>query len=166
MSISYRCYATAMVMVGAAAVALLPAGGAGAEGSQSGLAEVRQATKQFHDVQAAFDAGYEATDRCVPGMGFHYINPALMRDPAVNALAPEVLLYAPRGDGGVKLVGVEWLTFDTDGNAGTVETINVVDQLMHGPMTHGLPLHYDLHAYIWKANPDGVFQTYNRKITC
>ncbi len=30
----------------------------------------------------------------------------------------------------------------------------------------GLPLHYDLHAYIWKANPDGVFHTDNRKVTC
>lgn len=145
---------------------MLPAGGASAQGGQSQLAEVRQATKQFHDVQAAIDAGYEPTTRCVPGMGFHYVNPTLVRDPAINALAPEVLIYAPRSNGTVKLVGVEWLKFDADDNAQTAETITVVGQKMHGPMTHGLPLHYDLHAYIWQGNPDGVFNTTNRNITC
>jgi hypothetical protein len=160
-----RVTATAVLTAGAVAVAMLPAGGASA-GGQDQLAEVRQATKQFHDVQAAFDAGYRPTDHCVPGMGFHYVNPALVNDPAVKALAPEVLLYAPRPNGGVKLVGVEWLKFDADGNDKTVETINVVGQRMEGPMTHGLPLHYDLHAYIWQGNPDGVFSTFNRNISC
>lgn len=158
--------ATAAVTVSGVALAVLPAGGAAAGGGQSELAEVRQATKQFHDVQAAIAAGYAPTTECVPGMGFHYVNQTLAADPAINALAPEVLLFAPSGKGKVKLVGVEWLKFDDDGKPETVETIDVLGQRMHGPMTHGLQLHYDLHAYIWQGNPDGVFHTTNTNISC
>lgn len=33
----------------------------------------------------------------------------------------------------------------------------------HGP---GMPVHYDLHAWIWKANPEGTFTTWNPNVTC
>lgn len=166
MSSYCRLAATAVLTAGAVALAMLPASGVSAEGGQSELAEVRQATKQFHDVQEAVAAGYEPTEHCVPGMGFHYVNWDLVHDPSVDALAPEVLLYAPSGNGKVKLVGVEWFKIDADGGHATKETINVVGQTLHGPMEHGLPLHYDLHAYIWQGNPDGVFNDTNRNITC
>ncbi len=156
---------TATATASAVAFALLPTGTAAAHG-QSGAAQVRQATAQFHDVEAAVAAGYLPTDHCVPGMGYHYVNPELLRDPGVNALEPEVLLYAPSGGGRVKLVGVEWVKFDADGDPGTVETISVLGQRMHGPMTHGLPLHYDLHAWIWHGNPDDLFNDTNPKVTC
>jgi hypothetical protein len=29
-----------------------------------------------------------------------------------------------------------------------------------------MPIHYDLHAYAWVANPDGGFATWNPAITC
>lgn len=165
MSTSRRTLVTAALAAGGVALALLPAGGASAQPEQSGLAEVRQATKQFHDVQVALDAGYRETQHCVPGMGYHYVNPDLVEDPGVDPLAPEVLLYAPSGNGGVRLVGVEWFVVDED--PGTEESIEVVGQELHGPMQHGpLPWHYDLHAYVWKGNPDGVFATSNPSIRC
>lgn len=165
MSARRRTTVTAVLGAGAACLALLPAGGASAQPEQSGLAEVRQVTHQFHDVQAALDAGYLATDHCVPGMGYHYVNPRLFEDPGVDPLAPEVLLYAPSGQG-VRLVGVEWVKKDADGDPATVETIRVLGQRLYGPMTHGLPLHYDLHAYVWRGNPNGVFATENPKVSC
>ncbi len=156
---------TATATASGVAFALLPAGTAAAHG-QSGAAQVRRVTAQFHNVEAAVAAGYRPTHECVPGMGYHYVNPALLSDPRVNALEPEALLYAPSG-GGVKLVGVEWVKLDADGDAGTVETISVLGQRLHGPMTHpGVPLHYDLHAWIWHGNPDGLFNDTNRKVTC
>ena len=156
---------TATATASAVAFALLPAGTAAAHG-QSGAAQVRRATAQFHNVQAAIAAGYVETDHCVEGMGYHYVHPDLIEDPAVDALAPEVLLYAPSGGGRVKLVGVEWVKFDDDRNPGTVETITVLGQRLHGPMTHGLPLHYDRHAWIWLGNPAGLFNDTNPKVTC
>jgi hypothetical protein len=30
----------------------------------------------------------------------------------------------------------------------------------------GMPVHYDLHAWIFKHNPAGVFAQYNPRVTC
>lgn len=144
-----------------------PASAAGPEGSQ--LAKIRAATARFHDVDAAIAAGYAPTDECVAspagGMGFHYVNFARVMDPAVDATAPEVLLYAPSGNG-VRLVGVEWLIFDADQDMGTVESHSVLGRTMHGPMTHGLPVHYDLHAWVWQPNANGAFEDFNPAVAC
>ena len=71
------------------------------------------------DVEAALAAGYAPTPECVENlevgaMGIHYVNGALVGDPAVNADQPEALLYLPDGDDLV-LVGVEWIVVDADG---------------------------------------------------
>jgi hypothetical protein len=29
-----------------------------------------------------------------------------------------------------------------------------------------MPIHYDLHAWIWQANPAGVFEMWNPKVDC
>lgn len=42
----------------------------------------------------------------------------------------------------------------------------VFDRHLHGPMTHGLPLHYDLYAWVWQGNPDGLFADYNPNAHC
>ena len=88
-------------------------------GAQAELAQVRAATARFHRVEEAVAAGYElgwvngAGNRIVAGcvshptagaMGYHYFNAELMADNAVDALEPEVLVYAPAADGGLRLV--------------------------------------------------------------
>jgi hypothetical protein len=40
---------------------------------------------------------------------------------------------------------------------------------LDGPMeAHepGQPPHYDLHVWIWKANPSGIFAPFNPKVSC
>jgi hypothetical protein len=76
------------------------------------IAQVRQATAKYHDVNEALADGYIPVSGCeaIPGMGvmgIHYLNPALASDLAVDPLAPELLLYVPSGDG-LRLVGVEY----------------------------------------------------------
>jgi hypothetical protein len=72
------------------------------------LAQVRQATAKYHDVNAALADGFVPTPDCVQSpdgvMGIHYINPARLRDPAVSILEPEILLYVKSGTG-LKLLG-------------------------------------------------------------
>jgi hypothetical protein len=29
-----------------------------------------------------------------------------------------------------------------------------------------MPIHYDLHAYLWQGNPDGVLATFNPNVRC
>jgi hypothetical protein len=35
--------------------------------------------------------------------------------------------------------------------------------LGHGP---GMPIHYDLHLWIWAPNPRGMFAQYNPAVRC
>src|SRR5438477_10995879 len=74
---------------------------------------VRDATRQFINVNAATAAGYQPFLGCVSGpdhgaMGFHYVNGALVGDGVLDASRPEVLIYEASG-GGLQLVGVEFV---------------------------------------------------------
>src|SRR5437016_11999317 len=76
---------------------------------------VRDATRQFVNVNAATAAGYQPFLGCVSGpdhgaMGNHYVNGALVGDGLLDASRPEVLIYETSGNG-LKLVGVEFVVF-------------------------------------------------------
>jgi hypothetical protein len=143
----------------------------------SQLAQVRQATAKYHDVNAALADGFVPTPLCVQesgagGMGIHYINPARLMDAEVNILEPEILLYVERGNG-LKLLGVEyWFSI------GAPDTLVpnpappppvIFGRTLDGPMEQhepGQPPHYDLHAWIWYANPSGTFAPFNPNVSC
>ena len=77
------------------------------------LADVRQATAKYRDVNVALADGFIRTPSCVAdpqlgGMGIHFINPPRLMDPAVDILKPEILLYVEKG-GRMKLLGVEYM---------------------------------------------------------
>jgi hypothetical protein len=131
------------------------------------LAQVRRATTRFRDVEAAKAAGYQPTDECVDtrlgAMGFHYVNPGLVADPALEPKRPEILLYVEGRDGRLHLGGVEYFVLDTG-----QPTPRILGRRLDGPMTHGgtAPSHYDLHVWIFERNPRGVFAQYNPRFRC
>jgi hypothetical protein len=107
------------------------------------------------------------TGEFVPEIGVHFVNPLLIEDPAVDPEQPEVLLYEPHetGNGNTqyKLVAVEYFVVA----AQVDETPTLFGQESDGPMPgHGPnePEHYDLHAWVWRANPDGVFAEFNPNV--
>jgi hypothetical protein len=158
------------------------------------LAEVRAATAQFHDVATANAAGYlTANEPCVyspaGGMGIHGANQTLIRDPALDPLRPELMLYEPKTNGDLKLVGVEYLKFVPLRNVSTgvispwvspapwdpalyevaIPTPQLFGQTFNGPMaghTPTMPWHWDLHVWIWKPNPNGMFTQFNPSVHC
>src|SRR5206468_1758577 len=74
---------------------------------------VRDATRQFIDVNAATVAGYQPFLGCVTGpdhgaMGVHYVNGDLVGDGEIDASKPEALIYEPTPEG-LRLVGVEFV---------------------------------------------------------
>lgn len=122
------------------------------------LAEVRRATSQYQDVEAAQEAGYQLDGHCVPGMGVHAIRGEEIDD-EVDRLSPEALVYAP-GDDGLELVAVEYLA--------AVEDPEDVE-LFGRPFDPGLDeegIPPSLHAWVWQGNPDGVFNPANPNVTC
>ena len=149
---------------------------------QAQLAQVRAATARFHRVEEAVAAGYElgwvngAGNRIVAGcvahptagaMGYHYFNAELMADNAVNALEPEVLVYAPAPDGGLDLVAVEWVVRSAQSNPAGVSTApSVLGMDMHILVPPPGPAFYLTHAWIWADNPAGMFADWNPEIRC
>lgn len=158
------------------AAAFLAASGAHADAgrhdradSRGTVASVRAAIAKYRDSAAAVAAGYVPVSGCETsssgGMGIHYLNPALI-DPSqpVDPTKPTVLLYAPDGAGGLRLLGAEFLQPDVGQPRPTLE-----GEPFDGPMpghTEGMPVHYDLHVWTEVANPSGVFAPWNPKVSC
>lgn len=149
---------TLFVLVGSIAlvgVPVLAAPGETDSDTNRMLAEVRRATRQYQDVDAAKNAGYHLSDHCVEGMGFHAARVPLDQvDDEVDHRDPEVLVYAP-GDDGLELVAVEYLSSD--------ENEQLFDRTFDP--AHG-PIPPSLHAWVWRGNPDGVFTPHNPKVSC
>ena len=143
------------------------------------LAQVRQATAKYHDVEAALADGFIQTPACVAspdgGMGIHFIHLARMMDSEVNILEPEILLYVESGNE-LKLIGVEyWFSIGppnipVDRLPRPLAPAPVIfGRSMEGPMDpheEGQPPHYDLHAWVWQGNPSGVFAQFNPNVSC
>jgi hypothetical protein len=94
-------------------------------------------------------------------MGIHYVNQALVADPAINPRRPEILLYLPVRGGGRRLIGVEYWRVDADQDLATAnDRPSVLGQPFEGPMEGhepGMPRHYDKHVWVWRPNPGGVY---------
>ena len=102
-------------------------------------------------------------------MGIHAINPALMADPAIDPRRPEMLLYIPDKHGKLRLVGVEYWKRADQVTAGDPPSLFGVT--FEGPMPgHGppgaMPVHYDLHVWLWADNPLGLFAQFNPNLAC
>jgi hypothetical protein len=139
------------------------------------LREVRNATKQFRDVDAARAAGYKAAVACVEdpkygGMGIHYANDKLVADGKLDPLQPEILVYQPRANGKLTLGAVEYFKPDADQDLDTNDDQpSLFGMPFDGPMLGhepGMPKHYDLHVWLYKHNPAGVFAAYNPRVHC
>jgi hypothetical protein len=146
---------------------------AGAHEGHGKLDVVRDATERFRNVDIAREAGYEAEGGCVEspegGMGIHYGNERLMSDPRIQIRRPEILVYQPVGTR-LKLVAVEYYRTDADGRLDTDEDRPYLfGRGFDGPMEGhepGQPVHYDLHAWVWKRNPAGTFAQWNPRVSC
>ena len=143
--------------------------------SKAQLAKVRTATAKYRDVRKAIADGYIATTACEESkngsMGFHYMHPKRAGDRKVAITKPEFLLYGPKKGGGVQLNGVEYLVFDRDQNLQTrdADLPKPLGRRFDGPMpghVPGMPVHADLHVWLYTKNPAGMFEPDNKRVRC
>ena len=143
---------------------------------RAGVQALRTLTEQYQDVNKALADGFVepvGPHACVAvptlgGMGYHYINFARF-DETLKANEPEVLLYRDGEDGEKVLTGVEYLVVDADQDLGTIERHQVFGHVLRGPMEGhgpGMPVHYDRHAWVWEANPNGTWEDWNPNVSC
>jgi hypothetical protein len=119
------------------------------------LSQVRRATAHYHDVSRALADGYKLASGCVPQMGFHYLRSVADDASELNPTAPNILVYAPRPDGGLRLVAVEYASW---------QPASLFGQTFDAP--DGGPPFHTLHAWVWQANPRGTFAAANPNVSC
>ena len=151
------------------------------------LQAAKAASARYHSVEQATQAGYSLEgEPCVsapppPGltgaMGIHAVNGALIgpASAGLDALQPEILLYLPKANGELELVGIEYFavaadqTPDAEGNFDDSDRPSVLGVPLDGPMpghAPGMPVHYDLHVWFWEDNPAGMFAPFNPALSC
>lgn len=136
------------------------------------LATVRDALARFQDPRVAIREGYLSTLGCVAypvgGMGVHFLNPALI-GPTVDPMRPQILVYEPGPRNTLRLVAAEWFVPLA---TGVTERPTLFGRPFDGPMAGHEPLmpaslhHYDLHVWLWKENPAGMFNSTNPGVGC
>jgi hypothetical protein len=137
---------------------------------------VRAATARFRRVTSIDGPGegYGLVLGCVSGgdfgaMGLHYLNPALIGDGEIDVNKPEVILFEPTANGGIRITGVDYLVLAADWNAKHTDPPQLMGQLFHffdAPNRFGLPPFYTLHVWAWKDNPTGTFTNWNPNVSC
>jgi hypothetical protein len=139
------------------------------------LRRARAATRRFRDVKVAREAGYAATGECAQdpkygGMGIHYANEELLADGELDVTKPEVLVYQPMPSGRLRLGAVEYFQADADQDLATDPDRPYLFGLpFDGPMLGhepGMPIHYDLHVWLYRHNPAGLFAAWNPRVHC
>ncbi len=136
--------------------------------------DVRNATRQFIDVNNAGPAGYGPAFGCVTGpdhgaMGIHYVNSTLVGDGQIQLDHPEALIYEPVGNAR-RLVGVEYIVDAATWLAANNNTPPQLDgqdfQFVGSPNRFDLDPFFELHVWAWRDNPQGAFVDWNNAVTC
>lgn len=165
-----------ILVIGACAVLWAAAGRAeGPKASATALTpeleKVRAGLARYQDPIAAVHDGYFSTVGCIEfpngGMGVHFLNTALI-GPTPDPLKPQILLYEVDKNG-LHLAGAEWFVPLA---TGIKERPQIFGQPFNGPMEGHHPVmpeglhHYDLHVWLFKSNPAGLFNPTNPDVKC
>lgn len=145
------------------------------------LQKVREALDKYQDPVVAVHDGYFSTLGCVEypkpgaagqvpygagGMGIHFFNLTLVGK--LDPFKPQVLVYQPVGDK-LRLVAAEYFV---PLSPEVKERPQLFGRPFDGPMAGHHPLmphdlkHYDLHVWLWKKNPAGLFAPTNPDVRC
>jgi len=140
------------------------------------LQAVRESTARFKDVSVAESEGYSLLFGCVTGpdsgaIGLHYVNMALVGSGVVDATRPQIVIYEPRPDGHLQLIGADFLVLadpwdKAHPGQGAPQLMGQLFHYFESPNRFGLPPFYTLHVWAWKPNPNGAFVNWHPNVSC
>ena len=132
-------------------------------------------------------AASEGQPKQLGAMGLHVVRPDRLGitavTPRVNGVGvntdfaqPSVLVYEPQPDGKYELVALENLIFAQGwlaaGNTAPPSFFgNEYYLMIDNPLTpldeaHGFEPHYELHMWLYRENPAGMFMPFNTRVSC
>lgn len=147
------------------------------------LDRAKAALARYSDPMVAVGEGYLSTVSCIDfksgsgaashhgaykagAMGVHFLNAGHI-GPTLDPTKPQVLMYEPVGNR-LELVGAEWFV----PVAASKEAPTIFGRKLEGPMEGHAPImpaglhHWDLHVWLWKENPSGMFSPTNPAVKC
>jgi hypothetical protein len=139
---------------------------------------VRAATEKFKDVTNVAGPGpdYALTFGCVSGgdfgaMGLHYLKGSILHDGEIDKNDPEIILFEPTRNGGIRITGADYLVFVSEWEQkhkgeGPPSIDGQFFHLFDAPNRFGLDPFYTLHVWAWKENPVGTFANWNPNVSC
>jgi hypothetical protein len=135
------------------------------------LVALRDVLAPYEDVAVAAADGFERFGDCMSGpqgaQGIHFTNGDRIGDPALDVLRPEVLMYEPRHDGTLRLIGAEYLVFQQAWHdAGNVAAPVLLGREFSLNTTLLDEPFYALHVWVWHHNPLGIFANWNPLVRC
>jgi len=158
------------------------------------LDEVRAATAKYASVDAALADGYvrDFMDVCETSyylgsirdegtMGIHFMRPDLLgigeretrhdaKGTHVDFLQPALLVYEPKPDSVLELVAVANMVsasaWEAAGHSEPPSFGDVPYDFHPEVGAGGFPAYYDLHVWLHRENPSGMFAPYNPTVTC
>jgi hypothetical protein len=146
------------------------------------LESVRAGLDKYRNVVTAVRDGFFSTVGCIEypegghegamqyqpgGMGIHFLNLQNV-GPNLDPTRPQVLIYEQVGDS-LRLAAAEWFIPAEAAPGGAPQ---IFGKQLQGPMEGHEPLmpaglhHYDLHVWLWKNNPAGVYEPTNPAVDC
>jgi len=137
------------------------------EPEPSGVGVLRQKLTAYSSFTLAKNAGYAtAITDCmsngdVGAMGVHYANTALL-DAVADPLHPEALIYEPGANGDQSLVGVEFI-IPYAALPKTSPAPSLFGQSFAQNDVFGV---WALHVWTHRANPSGMFASWNPRVHC
>ena len=169
-------HATCKRLIGGAlglALALLaPLIAAAGDGATPLIDKVRDATARYIDINDAFNDKFVVGTPCVSGpdtgaMGVHLVRPDRIKNLVLDAEKPQALIYEPKADGAMRLVGVEFIVLAQNWPSGSVPALegNLMN-FIDAPNRYGLPAFYEIHVWAWEENPKGSYADWNTHVTC
>lgn len=142
------------------------------------IQQAKQATARFNSTVQAEKAGYGPFPPGVPlhecimamdasgGMGVHWVNGPLLDD-KLDPASPEVLVYAPKANGDLELVALEYVIFDSAVPAGTTPSIFGQDlTFVPEGNRYEIPAFWQRHIWLYDQNPAGLFKDFNPNVSC
>ena len=143
---------------------------------------VRSATEKYRTVRSIEGPGdgYELKFGCVSGgdfgaMGMHFVNFKFV-DGEVDVTHPEIILFEPTPNGGIRITGADFLVpvaawdaahaVPPAEHAAPPELMGQLFHLFDSPNRFGLDPFYTLHVWAWKDNPNGTFGNWNPDVSC
>jgi hypothetical protein len=131
------------------------------------LSTLQRVTARYHDLNVAIDDGFELLHPCEdrPGegpVGTVYVHFDRLADGIADPSSPDALVYEPAGPSGrPKLVGVEFAIPYVLWNQ--PQPPEFFGHAFQREDEFGV---YGLHLWVWRDNPNGLFEEANPKVSC